>query len=263
MQRTTLNSFWRGALLAFVVVGALGASGCGRRARIARIAAGQADSRFQRYERNLMRLGARDTGCPEAQLQAQMVQAEPGVYAVIGCAQPFDYWLRCGRRNRCQWVRVPLLNESAAPSLQCAPQMIQQQPSQAPNVRYAAGCGRIQPFTVSCNPGGCMWAAAGPPQAAAPPQQQQVVVRPPTTQGQPPADPAALQSQVQAQREAILSCIDSGTLSLHLRWTADGQVILQLPVELQGTAAEGCIQAAVGALRITAQQAGEVVVPLQ
>lgn len=262
-MRTTLqNSFWRGALLALVVLGTLGASGCGRRARIA---AARADSRFARYERNLMRLGARDTGCAPAQLQAQMVQSEPGVYAVIGCSQPVDYWLRCGRRNRCQWERVPLLNETAAPSLQCAPQMIQQQPSQAPNVRYAAGCGQMQPFTITCNPGGCMWAAAGPPQPAGAPAQQQVAVQTqaqaPPAQG--PADPAALQSQVQAQREAILSCIDSGTLSLRLRWTADGQVILQLPAELQGTAAEGCIQAAVGALRVSAQQAGEVVVPLQ
>src|SRR5690606_5837206 len=109
----------------------------------------------------------------------------------------------------------------------------------------------------------------GPPQgagavvaAAPPPQQQQpVVVAPPAPPPQPPS--AVLQSQVQQQREAILSCVDSPSLTLRLRWTADGQVILQMPQELLGTAAEGCLQALLGGMRVVAQADGEIVVPLQ
>lgn len=254
---------WRAWVIGLVAVASLAAMGC--RARVVV----RADPRVERYARNLVRVAARDTGCHPSQLAPVQVAAEPAVFTVTGCQTPVEYWLQCGRRN-CNWRRVATLNESAAPVLQCAPHMIQVQPTQTPNVRFAAGCGRIAPFTVACNGAACGWSPSGPvqagggPVAAAPPQQPPpataVVVPGPQPQAAPPT---ALQSQVQSQREAILSCIDSGSLTLRLRWTSDGQVVVQLPADLVGTAAEGCIQAVLGGMRVAAQAAGEIVVPVQ
>lgn len=253
---------WRTVVIGLVALAALSAVGCRSRVVIR-------DARMDRYQANLLRLAARDTGCHESQLTPTQIVAEPAVYTVTGCQVPVEYWLECGRR-RCSWRNVPRLNESAAPVLACTPQMIQLQPSQAPNVRFAAGCGRMAPFAVACNGAACGWSPSGPVQmggqvAAAPPPQPPpataVVVPGPQPQAAPP--PTALQGQVEAQREAILSCVDSGSLTLRMRWTADGQVLVQLPAELVGTAAEGCIQAVLGGMRVAAQAAGEVVVPVQ
>lgn len=266
MRQQKTAGAWRIGVVAVVAITAgVGALGCGGRAQRIR------DARLARYEQQLMRHAQRATGCPAGQLTAQVMQEEPRVYTVLGCAQPVEYWLECDGRGRCRVHDIGPLHAVAPQALQCAPNMIQQQPTESPMVRYAAGCGRTAPFTMQCNGGACGWAQTGPAQAAGgaaqaasqpqqqPSQQQQVIVQPP----QDDTAAATLESQVQTQREAILSCIDVANVTLRLRWTADGQVIVQLPDELHGTAAEGCIQAAIGALRVSAQQAGEVVVPLQ
>lgn len=264
-MRGTTNA-WRIGVVAMVAVAAWAAMGCGgRRARVRA-------ARMQQYEREMMRHAQRDTGCHASQLSPQQIHPDPRVYTVLGCAQPVEYWLQCGPRGlRCRLRDVPPLNRIASASLQCPPEMIQPQPTQSPMIRYATGCGRTAPYTMQCNAAACGWAQTGAVQAAGggvyvvpqaqaqeAPAQQQVVV-----QGQAAAPAATLQTQVQTQREAILSCIDSATVTLRLRWTSDGQVSVQLPPELVGTAAEGCIQAAVGALRVSAQQSGEIMVPLQ
>ncbi len=247
---------WKAWLIGVAAIAALGGTGCRSRAVVN-------DARMARYRESMIRDAARDTGCSPGQLVPSQIAAQPAVYTVTGCASPIEYWLECGRRGRCRWRNVPTLNESAATSLQCAPQTIQQQPSQAPNVRYATGCGRTAPFTMSCNSVACGWAQSGPVQTVGPTVEQGpaggVVVVP---QEQPTQAPA-LQAQVQAQREAILSCIDDGSLTIRLRWTADGQVVVQLPPELVGTAAEGCVQAVLGGMRVQAQASGEVVIPIQ
>ncbi|MEQ8453377.1 MAG: hypothetical protein RLO52_01530 [Sandaracinaceae bacterium] len=258
MTRTTTMT--RLALVAVLSLTMIGAWGCRRRPPVTASGALSA-----RYERTLIRTAARDTGCPAGQLTPMQVHVGPQVWSVTGCASPVEYWLQCSRRNRCSWRRVPLLNESAAATLQCPPQAIQQQPSPQPNVRFAAGCGRQQPFTVACNGAGCGWAPAGPIQGGqvAQGQPQQGQQQPQTVTVQVTTPSTNLQSQIEAQREAILSCIDTAALTLTVRWTSQGQVILQLPPELAGTVAEACIQAAVGSLTVAANQAGEVVIPLQ
>ncbi|HBQ12877.1 MAG TPA: hypothetical protein DEF51_17670, partial [Myxococcales bacterium] len=150
MTRTTTMT--RLALVAVLSLTMIGAWGCRRRPPVTASGALSA-----RYERTLIRTAARDTGCPAGQLTPMQVHVGPQVWSVTGCASPVEYWLQCSRRNRCSWRRVPLLNESAAATLQCPPQAIQQQPSPQPNVRFAAGCGRQQPFTVACNGAGCGW----------------------------------------------------------------------------------------------------------
>lgn len=264
MGQTKTNA-WRICVAVAVTACAVGMLACGGRAQRVR------NRRMMVYEHQLLRHAQRDTGCPAQQLTPQQINQEPPVYTFLGCDQPVEYWLMCDHRAHCRPHDVPRLNNIASGALACPPGAIQQQPTQNPTMRYATGCGRTAPFTIQCGGGGCSWQQTGPAQGAGggayagppPPQQppQQVIVTEPPAQG--PAPAATLQTQVQTQREAILSCIDDATLVLRLRWTADGQVIIQLPPELAGTAAEGCIQAAIGALRVSAQQAGEVEVPLQ
>lgn len=157
-------------------------------------------------------------------------------------------------------------------ALQCQPQMIQQQPTQMPSTRYAIGCGQQAAFTLRCVVGrSCAWAMVGPPQGAAPvvavQPQTQVVPPPPqvSVTAVPPAqgEAAAVQSQLRAQREAILSCANLGTINLTVRWTAEGAVQVALPPELVGTAADGCIQAAVGTIRIVTQRAGQITISIR
>jgi hypothetical protein len=252
----TRQTALKACIAALIGVAALGMTGCRRGGGVV------SERQMARYQENLVRVAARDTGCQAAQLAPSQLAVDPPVYTVTGCAQPVEYWLQCSRRRRCSWRNVATLNDSAAAALQCPPNAIQQQPSQAPNVRFANGCGRMQPFTIACNGTACGWSPSGPPQGAgAPPQPQVAAVAPAAPPPQPPS--TVLQTQVQQQREAILSCVDSPSLTLRLRWTADGQVILQMPQELLGTAAEGCLQALLGGMRVVAQADGEVVVPLQ
>ena len=266
MERSKVLRTVRAALgVALVATLVLGVTGCRRRGAVV---AGGLDAR---QHQQLLRYAARATGCNEAMLSPSLISAPPSVYTVTGCTTPVEYWQECSRR-RCRWHDIGLLNEVAAVVLQCPPQMIQQQPSPAPQTRYAVGCGRIASFNMGCTGRTCAWAQSGPVQAAGgntavaqapPPQgQQQVVVQPGPSTNQAPA--ANLEVQVQQSREAVLSCIDETTsLTLRFRWTAQGQVMVQLPPELAGTAAEGCIQAALGTLSVSAQQAGEIAVPLR
>ena len=254
----TKNLAWRGAMIALAALTVTAALGCGRRHTVVVRDSG----RGQRYQESLIRLAARDTGCHPGQLTPMQIGQEPGVYTVTGCSVPAEYWLHCVRRGRnCQWRRVPTLNEQAAPLLGCAPQMIQQQFTQAPNVRIAAGCGRQGTFQIGCNGAACGWGmtgAVGGGGGAAPPPgygRGAVAVEPTTTQGG--QEGAAIAAQLQQQREAILSCVDQPVVNLTLRWTAQGMVQVSLP-ELTGSPAEGCVQAALGSLRVAGSQGGQL-----
>jgi hypothetical protein len=249
--------FSRAVLVALI---ALTAASCGgRRARIEA-------RRNEQLNRQLVQTASRQTGCPPGTLTPQQIADAPPVYTVTGCTTPIEYWLQCsGRGNRnCDWRNVALLNEAAAMPLGCPPQGIQQQLTAAPNMRYATGCGRTAAFTIACNGAACGWAQSSPVQGGTgvavqqPQQPQQFPMQP---QAQTPN--AAIQAQVQMHREAILSCLDEGSITLSFRWTADGQVLVQLPTNLQGSAAEGCINAVLGAIRVSASQPGEMSVPVQ
>ena len=216
----------------------------------------------------LLATASQTTGCPAGALSAEAISSTPVVMTVTGCGAPVEMLQVCGRRGRrCQWEPLARIEESAAGALQCPPQQIQQQPGQMPNQRWVQGCGRSAGFALNCGGAMCAWAQAGPVQMQgpaqfqAPQQQQQQTV---TVQGNGSMNPGGnLEAQVAAQREILMSCIDSGNLVLNLRWTAEGQVLVSLPDNLAGTAAEGCIQAALGALRVQAASPGEITVPIQ
>lgn len=253
------NLAWRGAVVVLVALVGASAFGCRRHVVVE-------DGRGMRYQRNLIRYAVRDTDCPAAQLTPMQIGAQPDVYTVTGCTFPVEYWLQCGRGRHCRWQRVPTLNEQAAASLACQPQLIQQQLTQAPNVRIAAGCGRQATFQIACNGAACGWALASGIQggaAAPPPSYGGTAVQPTAQPAAAPPETAALQAQLSAHREAIMSCIDQPGVNLTIRWTAQGLVQIALPPELAGSAAEGCVQAALGTLRIAATQAGQVTIPVQ
>lgn len=244
---------WRGPVVVALALAMTGALGCGRRAVVQ-------DGSSARQQRELLRYGERHTGCPAGQLQAVMIGQSPPVWAVMGCTQPREYWLNCQRR-RCRWERIHTLNEIAARTMQCPPQMIEQQLTQAPHMRVATGCGQQMSFAMQCSGRDCEWAPAG---AAAPVAQSSGGGTPVTPTAQAPAaSGGSLTGQLQAQREAILSCTDRDTIELTLRWTADGMVQIQLPPDLAGSAAEGCIQAALSNLRVQTDQPGSVTIPVQ
>lgn len=222
-----------------------------------------------RYERNLPAAAARDSGCAPGAITATRVARE--VWVAQTCNLPIEYRIECAGRS-CNWIRLPTLNEQAAPLLQCQPQLIQQQPAGVPTVRVASGCGRQATFSLTCNGPACGWSATSAVVTLAPQTVDPVAPlgsepAPPrvTTSGGEGGDPSAsLQSQVELQRDALMSCIEGaeGTITLTLRWTGDGRVNIVLPPQMAGTVAEGCIQAILGALSVSAQSPGEVVVPL-
>jgi len=249
-----MHDAWRGGVVVALALTMALAFGCGRRGVVQ-------DGSSARQQRELLRYGARHTGCPAGQLQGVMINQSPPVWAVMGCTQPREYWLSCARR-RCRWERIHTLNEIAAQTMQCPPQMIQQQLTQTPNLRVATGCGQQMTYAMQCNGRSCDWAPAGAPTPVAPAATAGGGT-PVTPTAQPPASGGSLTGQLQSQREAILSCTDADTIELTLRWTADGTVQVQLPPALAGSAAEGCIQAALSNLRVQADQPGSVTIPVQ
>ncbi|MGF1465917.1 MAG: hypothetical protein ACFCGT_07265 [Sandaracinaceae bacterium] len=221
-----------------------------------------------RYERLLIRESALDSGCLQTQVLPQRVTRE--LWVVRTCNVPREYTLQCGSR-RCRWQRVATLNEAATGPLSCPPHMIQQQVS-SPTQRSAYGCAHAASFELVCNGEACGWTQVGEVQAAplygTSGGTGQVVVSAGGDAGVPEAPPPAapstnLQQQVEMQRDALLSCVEGGELTLRLRWSSDGSVVVVLPQELTGTVAAGCIETILGSLTVQASQAGEVVVPLQ
>ncbi|MFK7990822.1 MAG: hypothetical protein AB8I08_32685 [Sandaracinaceae bacterium] len=243
----------RAAILAVLALSMLVAGGCRRRSA----PAGQNGALDSRQYSRLMRYAERHTGCDESVLSPTLISTGPNVYSVTGCAHPADYWQQCSRR-RCRWQRIEPAQEVASQMIQCPTTNIQQQMTQSPMMRSVTGCGQTLTMTLGCDGRSCQWHASTQ-------GQQQVYAQPAQVHDAPVGSVSArLSAQVQAQREAVLSCLDAGVnLTLSLRWTEQGAVVVQLPPELAGTPSEGCIHAALGALQVSAQQPGQVRVPIQ
>lgn len=252
MQRHLL----RGALLLAVGLTML-APGCrGRRARLldARAARVSTVSTVQ-----LTATVQRDTGCPAAQVATAQINASPPVYTVQACGTSAEYWGLCDGRG-CQWSRIADMSGLAAGPLSCGASTIVEQPTGQPLVRNAVGCGRMLAFTLMCTPSSCSWSQTGPVQGSGGFVATNTPPPPPPTGSGPGAN---LQAQITTQRDAILSCVDVPSFNLTLRWTPEGQVTVQLPPEIAGTSAEGCVQAAVGQLSVRAEASGQVIIPVQ
>lgn len=147
-----------------IAIGMLAAlSGCRRRGPVDETRV------LHRYERNLVRLAARDSRCHPQQIQP--VRVGQTVWVTNTCTGPREYLLQCRRPERwsgCRWRRVPTVPRSAAPLLQCPEQAISQQPSADPYHRLASGCGQQVSMQLRCHPAGCAWVHAPGAGAMAP-----------------------------------------------------------------------------------------------
>lgn len=134
--------------------------------------------RIERFERNLIRHAARDSGC--APPQVQPVRIAETVWTANTCTGPIEYHLDCRSRGRrwanCRWRRIGRVEEAAAAVLSCPVQGMTQEPTQQPMVRFVNGCGRRVQMNMACNDVGCGWMAAGPASGQAGPGGQVVVV---------------------------------------------------------------------------------------
>jgi len=120
--------------------------------------------RVERFERNLIRLAAADSGCQPVEVQP--VRIEETLWVTNTCVGPREYFLRCRSRGRrwanCQWRRIPTVGEAAARALRCPVGQVGQQAGMHAHDRVAVGCGRQMPVQLQCNAVGCGWIAAGP-----------------------------------------------------------------------------------------------------
>ncbi len=134
--------------------------------------------RVDRYERNLVEIAARDSGC--SPVQVQLVRAAETLWVANTCTGPREYFLDCRSRGRrwasCRWDRIATVSEAAAPVLSCPPQGIAQAPGPGPVTRVAQGCGLSVQMSLRCNSVGCGWLADGPPLGALPPGPRVIVI---------------------------------------------------------------------------------------
>lgn len=136
-------------------------------------------ARIERFERNLIRLAARDSGC--AEVQVQPVRIGETLWVANTCTGPREYFLGCRARGRrwshCRWRRIDTVAEAAAPALQCPAAQVGQQLGASPHERVAVGCGRQVAMQLQCNQVGCGWIAlATAPPAPAPSSGGAVIV---------------------------------------------------------------------------------------
>ena len=158
-----MRSYTMMGLLALALLSML--AGC-RRGRMAV----ENPRHLARYEQQLTRLAARDSGCPPHAVQPYRIGET--LWTANTCSGPREYLLQCGRGRRwrsCRWIRVGSAPEAAAPVLGCPPQAMQQQPGPSPTSRVVMGCGRQVLMGIGCGPGGCGWMPTAPVAGAAPP----------------------------------------------------------------------------------------------
>lgn len=260
-------------LLPLLVLAALALSACHRRARatatVTTTAGGTvvaaAPSVSHRYFRNLQRVAARDMQCHPRDVAPQEVS--PGIFSVSGCGQLRDYALVCRSRRRCNWVGIQPVEHVAMAETQCATGQIMVQPT-GPLTRTVSACGQSLQYALGCGPGGCAWtrgaAAGGMVMQTEPGTSVIVIPDAPATGtvavqeagvgavGDESADvvqidaAGTLQALLATQIAAVRQCAGGQTVTLQIRWTAQGQVGVALAPPHAGTPVEACVQAAVG-----------------
>jgi hypothetical protein len=152
----------RAILIAAAVSALLPASGCRRHYRTDPLY--DAD-RIERYERNLVRIAARDSGCPPTYVAP--VRIADTVWGVNTCSGPREYFLSCRSRGRrwanCRWDPIEPMVEAAARALQCPPHALVVQNGPVATTRSAQGCNGSVQLSLRCSDVGCGWLPDGPP----------------------------------------------------------------------------------------------------
>lgn len=259
-------------ILPLVILTALALSACGRRARatqsatVTATAGGQVATRptvSHRYYRNLQRVAARDMQCHARDVVPQEVS--PGIFSVSGCGQLRDYALVCRSRRRCDWVGIQPVEQLAVSETQCATGQILVQPT-GPLTRSVSACGQTLQYALACGPGGCAWTRGGAAGGVVmqsepgtsviviPDDGSSVAVQESGAATDADADvvqidaAGTLQSLLATQIAAIQQCTGGQSVTLQIRWSAQGQVGVALAPPHAGTPVEACIQTAVGSV---------------
>lgn len=261
----------RTRFLLVLALSALALTGCHRRARAARGAtvvatAGgtQAVTVSHRHYRNLVRVAARDMRCGGRQVQPQEVS--PGIFSVSGCGQLRDYVMICAHRRHCRWVGIQPVEQVAMAETQCASgQVVVQAP--APLSRQVTACGQSLTYGLACGAGSCAWtrgAAATAVMMQSEPGTAVIVIpddgstAPASYTTAQPVDAQAdtvqidaagtMQTLLAAQLAALRTCTQGATVTLQVRWSAEGQVAVGLAAPHAGTPMEACVQQAFGSI---------------
>jgi hypothetical protein len=285
-RRVTLAraSLWAAAmtrlfrLLPVLALAALALTGCHRRARAARATAavsvqaapstgGAHVSVSHRHYRNLVRVASRDMQCHHRNLETQEVS--PGIFSISGCGQLRDYVMVCEHRRACRWMGVEPVERVAMAETRCATGQILVQPT-GPLARQVTACGQTLQYALGCSAGGCGWMRGGV--ASGMVMQTEpgtaVLVIPDMGGGQSggvivqegafgqvgdenadvvqvgAAD--VLQGLLATQLAAVRACSQGQTVTLQVRWSAQGHVGVALAPPLAGSAVEACVQQAIG-----------------
>ncbi|UJR87153.1 hypothetical protein [Sandaracinus amylolyticus] len=268
-------------LLPILLVALLALAGCHRRARATATLAQPATSGgvvatsiSHRHYRNLVRIASRDMQCHHRELATQEVS--PGIFSISGCGQLRDYVMVCSGRRHCRWVGIQPVEAVAIAETQCATGQVLVQPT-GPLSRTVSACGQTLQYALACGPGACGWsrgAVAGgvmmqtepgtavivvpDAYATAQPPSQQIQVQEASTAPGVVGDESAdvvqidaagtLQALLATQIAAIRQCTGGASVTLAIRWTAQGQVGVALAPPHAGTQIEACVQAAVGSV---------------
>lgn len=125
----------------------------------------------------------------------------------------------------------------------------------------ATGCGRT--LGVACatstNEPHCTRvriASAGGDEPASPPAPVQGAVATETAVENETETDSQLRATLDARREDVLACVSRERVVVRATWTAMGEVSWALDGELRGSPEEGCVRAALGALRVDAPNDG-------
>lgn len=263
----------RTRFLVALAFSALLVTGCHRRARqaqgtvVATAGGTQTVTVSHRHFRNLVRTAARDMRCSNREVAPQEVS--PGIFAVSGCGQLRDYVMICAGRRHCRWVGIQPVEQVAMAETQCqSGQIVVQAP--APLSRQVAACGQTLTYGLACHAAGCVWTRGAPASAVmmqSEPGTSVIVVPDGASTGQvvvqegaPPAQASddadvvqidaagTLQSLLASQLATLRACTQGNTVTLQVRWSAQGQVAVGLAAPHAGTPIEACVQQAFGSI---------------
>jgi hypothetical protein len=281
----------RNTLLITLAFSLLVLSACHRRARPVQsvsVTAGghQSVTISHRHYRNLLRVASRDMRCQGRELAPQEVS--PGIFSVSGCGQLRDYVMICTHRRHCRWVGIQPVEHVAMYETQCQTgQIVVQAPG--PLSRQVSACGQELTYGLACGAAGCVWTRGAMPTAVmmqSEPGTSVIVVadegNAPVVQTEPQETVATipagtddtadvvqidaagtLQSLLMTQLAALRACTNGATVTLHVRWSASGQVSVGLGAPHTGTSVEACVQQAFGSFVLQGASApGDVQVTL-
>lgn len=280
----------RARLFAVLFAATLALAGCHRRAHHAQATVavqgtataggGRPRTVSHRHYRNLLRISSRDMGCHHRQIATQEVS--PGIFTMSGCGQQREYVMACSGRRHCRWLSIQPVEQVAMAETQCqSGQIVVAAPQ--PLARQVTACGQTLSYALACGPGACAWTRGTVSSAVMMQSEPGTVVIVVPDDGGPVAGGVVVQDQAPGQvgdeqadvvqigaaetLQALLAtqlavvrqCTQGQTVTLSVRWSAQGQISVGLAAPHAGTPMEACVQQAIGSVVLQGVSApGEV-----